>query len=208
MNRRADGVGAEPVEPGRWELLGTEAAVRLAIGTTYRSLGRYAEAEAQQRTALDLRQTVLGPDHADTVEAVHELAIVLREEGKLLEAEKLSRQALEGFTGSRGAEHPDTLSALDVLGVVLMQEQKLDEASSCIEKCLEDTLFVLGLLEVSRRQVLRPPMLEKQEHQTARSSGRSVISFKRFPLTMMSNISLESAAASSSRVSLSSDKAK
>jgi hypothetical protein len=49
--------------------------------------GKYAEAEELFRQTLKERAKVLGEEHPDTLESIHNLAGVLRTQGKYIEAE-------------------------------------------------------------------------------------------------------------------------
>ena len=55
-------------------------------------LGKYEEAEAMHRQALDLRTEVLGAKHPSTLTSMNNLALVLRSQGKYEEAEAMHRQ--------------------------------------------------------------------------------------------------------------------
>src|SRR5262249_7505706 len=52
----------------------TEAAVRLTLGTAYRALGEYPEAQKPLDRSLQLREQELGPEHPDTLESLQALA--------------------------------------------------------------------------------------------------------------------------------------
>jgi non-specific serine/threonine protein kinase/serine/threonine-protein kinase len=121
-----------------------EADVRLAIGETYRRLGRYDRARPQLERALALRREHLGADDWDTLAAVHSLAGVLQEEGKLPEAEPLLRQNLEACRRLLGPDHPDTLNAENSLALLLQYQGKLAEAEPLLRQGLEACRRVLG----------------------------------------------------------------
>jgi Tetratricopeptide repeat len=53
-----------------------------------RDQGRYEEAEAMNRRALDGREKVLGREHPDTLTSVDNLTSVLQYQGKYEEAEE------------------------------------------------------------------------------------------------------------------------
>jgi hypothetical protein len=60
---------------------------------------------------LNCLTKALGPEHADTLASVHNLAIVLYGEGRYTEAERLDRETLDIRRGVLGPEHPDTLAS-------------------------------------------------------------------------------------------------
>jgi Tfp pilus assembly protein PilF len=53
------------------------------------SQGKYEEAEAMERQALEAREKVLGRDHPDTLTSVSNLGLVLSHQGKYDEAESI-----------------------------------------------------------------------------------------------------------------------
>jgi Flp pilus assembly protein TadD len=59
------------------------------------SQGKYDEAEAMHRQALQLSEEVLGQEHSTTLASMDNLARVLRSQGKYDEAEAMHRQALQ-----------------------------------------------------------------------------------------------------------------
>jgi eukaryotic-like serine/threonine-protein kinase len=127
--------------PGQPEV---EADVRRAIGGTYRRLGLGERARPQLEKALALRRQRLGPEHADTLEAVDELANVLLDQGKLAEAEPLLRQNLDVSRRVLGPEHVQTLNALNNLASLLQEQGKLAEAEPLWRQNLEIRLRVAG----------------------------------------------------------------
>jgi serine/threonine protein kinase/Flp pilus assembly protein TadD len=127
--------------PGQPEV---EAAVSMTLGTTYRSLSLYPQAEPQLRRAVDLRREHLGPDHPDTLHAVRELAIVLKDQGKYAEAERLNRQNLEAYRRVLGPDDPGTLRTANDLALLLMLEGKLQEAEPLYRQNLEAYVRLFG----------------------------------------------------------------
>ena len=114
-----------------------EAAVRLAIGETYRSLSLHAEAEKHLRRALAIRRERLGPDDPDTLKAVNSLAEVLDYAGKRSESAELFRQNLADRRRILGPDDPDTLQSLDNWAWSLARQDKLAEAEATNRDCLE-----------------------------------------------------------------------
>jgi Tfp pilus assembly protein PilF len=66
------------------------------FGLMLRSMGKYEEAEAMHRRALEGREKVLGPEHPYTLTSVGNLGSVLRSLGKHEEAEAMHQRALGG----------------------------------------------------------------------------------------------------------------
>jgi tetratricopeptide (TPR) repeat protein len=114
-----------------------EAAVRESIGTSYRSLGRYDEAEKQLRAALDLRIANLGTDHQDVATNYAHLSRFYVIAGSYDEAEATAREGLaiqQRISGPRDGEIArrlmDVAHALDFQG-------KHDEAEPLALEALE-----------------------------------------------------------------------
>ena len=71
---------------------GRDVAVSLNdLALVLRDQGKFPEAEALQREALELRRKLYGNEHAEVAESMNNLALVLRSESRLAEAEKLHR---------------------------------------------------------------------------------------------------------------------
>jgi tetratricopeptide (TPR) repeat protein len=66
-----------------------EAAIRDTMGNAYVELSLYAQAQPQMERALELRRSVLGPEHVETLTTMEHLAEDYRREGKFAAAEPL-----------------------------------------------------------------------------------------------------------------------
>ena len=64
---------------------------------------------------LQLQETVLGPEHLDTLTSMSHLAVALSSQGKYIEAEQIHQQTLELRQKMLGLEHPDTLTSMSHL---------------------------------------------------------------------------------------------
>ena len=75
------------------------------LATVLSDQGKYEQAEEMHRQALELRETVLGKEHPDTLTSMNNLASVLSDQGKYEQAEEMHRQALraEGDGVGQGA---------------------------------------------------------------------------------------------------------
>jgi Tfp pilus assembly protein PilF len=99
--------------------------------------GKYAEAEAMQQQALQVRNKVLGPEHPDTLASVSEFGWVLVRLGKYAEAEAMQQQALQVRNKVLGPEHPDTLASVSEFGWVLVRLGKYAEAEAMHQQALQ-----------------------------------------------------------------------
>ncbi|KFZ16904.1 hypothetical protein V501_02017 [Pseudogymnoascus sp. VKM F-4519 (FW-2642)] len=64
------------------------------LAESLRQQGKYAEAEVMQRQTLQLKETVLGKDHPDTLASMNNLAVSLHQQGKYAEAEAMQQRVL------------------------------------------------------------------------------------------------------------------
>lgn len=69
----------------------------LNLGSTLRRDGKLAEAEKLQRTILDSKRRVLGPDHPESIKTLAGLAATLFIEGKDTEARKVYSDRIEAM---------------------------------------------------------------------------------------------------------------
>ena len=138
IDRASQGTGRFASEPL------VEAAIRIAIGSTYRELGEYAAAEAHLRRAVELRRGALGADHQETVRAVNQLANLHWRQGRLDQAEPLFREAYEVTRRRLGDDHEDTMAYEMNLANVLRARGRFQEAEPLYEHNLETRLRVLG----------------------------------------------------------------
>jgi tetratricopeptide (TPR) repeat protein len=105
---------------------------------------RLAEAARLRDEVLRTRQRVLGPDHADTLQSLSDLAVVQYEDGRFADSEATARVVLERRTRILGPDHPKTLESMNDLGSALREQGKLDEALAVYDRLLEARRRVLG----------------------------------------------------------------
>jgi serine/threonine protein kinase/Tfp pilus assembly protein PilF len=123
-----------------------EAGVRLTIGRTLYSLGRYDLAESNLRKSLQLRRQLLPAVNLDVAESVDSMAGVLHMQGRFAEAEPLHREVLDIRRKLLPANDPLIARALIGVAWVLRDQSKRAEA----EQFSREALSIL-------RQAL-PPM--------------------------------------------------
>jgi len=78
-----------------------------------------------------------GPEHTSTLDTVHNLENLYREQGKMVEAEAMYRRALEGYEKAWGPEHTSTLDAVHNLGNLYSEQGKMVEAEAMYRRALE-----------------------------------------------------------------------
>ncbi len=127
------------------------------LSATLGDLGMWAAAADPQREALEIRRTVLGDTHPDTIASIGQMGELLERQTKYAESEAYCREALQLCQRSQASDSRDTLIALNNLGLVLLLEGKREEAGQYLEEMLkrarakwgdenEDTLQVLDNL--------------------------------------------------------------
>ncbi len=121
-----------------------EAALRTTLGTTYRALGLYPEAEIHLRPALEIRRRSLGPEHPDVAASLNDLALALQYRGDLAGAEPLYREALGIRRQALGEQHPDVATSLADLAWLLQSRGDLAGAESLYREALGIRRQALG----------------------------------------------------------------
>ncbi|MBK9128626.1 MAG: serine/threonine protein kinase [Phycisphaerales bacterium] len=113
-----------------------EAAVRLMLGTAYRSLGLVAPAEQHLSRALEQSAALHGEESYEYATAANELAGLYVTLSRLDEAEALRRRALELIRSLRGERSPQYVMALDGVAETLRQRARYDEAIALYRQAL------------------------------------------------------------------------
>jgi tetratricopeptide (TPR) repeat protein/tRNA A-37 threonylcarbamoyl transferase component Bud32 len=122
-----------------------EAAVRSTIGNTYRALGEYEKGERHIRRSLELKQSLLRPDHEEALDEMDSLASVIEDQHKFKEAEWLFREVLDMRIRTVGRRDPRTFHAMNNLGLVLCRDlSQLQEAEDLLKTSLEGRSKILS----------------------------------------------------------------
>ncbi|KAF8144885.1 hypothetical protein K438DRAFT_1945281 [Mycena galopus ATCC 62051] len=116
----------------------------LEYARIYRSVGRYTAAKQCEDAVLQNRRQVLGDDHLDTLQAMHNLAITYQDLGQLQEAEKLQVVVLEKRRKLLGDDHLDTLHAMNNLANTYRNLSLFQEAEKLQLVVLEKRRKLLG----------------------------------------------------------------
>ena len=160
--------GEDSVEMAWW--VGSLATPLIAF------MDRHAEAEAPLQHVVEVGRRVWGEERAETLEAMHRLAIVERKLGKLVEAEDLFATALERRRRTLGDEHADTLESMHALASLYHDQVRLAKAVEIYVQELEilrrvrggehpHTLTTMNDLGVAYQQLRRFAEAEPLFHQ-------------------------------------------
>ena len=114
------------------------------MGLYYWQQGRSDEAEQVEVQVLELRKSVLGDKHPDTITAMANLAGTWQQQGRSDEAEQLKVEVLELRKSVLGDNHPDTIMAMANLAGTWQQQGRSDEAERLQVEVLELQKSVLG----------------------------------------------------------------
>ena len=114
------------------------------VGMYYWQQGRSDEAEKLDVQVLELRKSVLGEKHLDTITAMANLASTWWQQGRSDEAVKLQVQVLELQKSVLGEKHPNTITAMANLASTWRQQGRSDEAEKLQVQVLELRKSVLG----------------------------------------------------------------
>lgn len=122
------------------------AELEMTIGSTYRVLERYDEAEPHLASAMRTRIERSGPDDLDSIDARSEWAHWLTDKGRYAEAESEARSIIETLRAMGEPERKRLARGLAILGRILISTSKYDEAEEVFREALE-----------IRRAILTPP---------------------------------------------------
>jgi tetratricopeptide (TPR) repeat protein len=165
------------------------------LGCCCQLQGKYAEAEAMHRQTLQLKETVLGKEHPDTLMSMNNLAESLRQQGKYADAEAMHRQTLQLKETVLGKDHPRTLMSMMNLANSLLQQGKFVEAEVMHRQTLQlketvlgkehpDTLDSMNNLAISLRQQGKYAEAEVIDRQTLQL--KETVYGKEHPSTLIS----------------------
>jgi len=112
------------------------AKLQATLGETYHALGLYREATALREKVRDYTLATSGPEHPDTLDAMHNLASSYAEVKRHDEALKLGEQVLALRRKVLGPEHPDTLRVMRNLAWSYLAIRRREEALAMHEEVL------------------------------------------------------------------------
>jgi tetratricopeptide (TPR) repeat protein len=108
------------------------------------TLGRWVEAYAIKEYICRKWRDLLGDEHFDTITAINDLAITLRDQGQLEKAVAMQEEVLEKTKRILGDEHPGTIAAMSNLATTLGDQGQLEKAAAIHEEVVEKTKRILG----------------------------------------------------------------
>ena len=115
-----------------------------SLGVVLRMQEKYEEALLHNRSALALRQRVLGADHHKVGPTHHNLASTFRDMGRYAEAKHSYQRAAEIFAKALGPDHPMVAYPLAGLGTTLMYLNKPQEGLAALTRALTIRRNALG----------------------------------------------------------------
>ncbi|MEK6701195.1 MAG: serine/threonine-protein kinase [Planctomycetota bacterium] len=132
--------GAFPGKPG------VEAAVRLAVAQTYRSMGQLEESLAHATRARELLRTLPATRESDSdlKEALNSIAAVQADRKNFAETESAIREAMEIETRGAGVDTPDYATLLNNLAGAVVDLGRTPEAEELYRRSLDIRERTLG----------------------------------------------------------------
>ena len=94
----------------------------------YLAQGMDAEVEPHLKRSLEIKEKILGPEHADVAAGLNQLAELYRAQDKFAEAEPLYRRALGIIVINLGPEHLMVAISLDNYAALLRELNREEEA--------------------------------------------------------------------------------
>ncbi|KAJ1323029.1 FxSxx-COOH system tetratricopeptide repeat protein [Microdochium nivale] len=127
----------------REEKLARASLLHCAAGLFY-DQGQWRDTEEFQAQAVDLRRTLLGSEHLDTLNSMANLALTYQDQGRWEEAEKLGVAVMETRKAKLGADHPGTLNSMANLASTFWSQGRWEEAEKLELEVMETRKAKLG----------------------------------------------------------------
>ncbi|RYP81689.1 hypothetical protein DL770_005827 [Monosporascus sp. CRB-9-2] len=102
-----------------------------------RDQGKYTIAEIMATKAQNAYETVLGPDHPNTLNSMGNLASTYMNQGRWKEAESLEVRVVETSSTVLGPDHPDTLNNMANLAFTWNSQGRDQKAFELMEQCTQ-----------------------------------------------------------------------
>ncbi|MGQ0552410.1 MAG: tetratricopeptide repeat protein [Planctomycetota bacterium] len=136
---------AERVERALADQPAEASLLQGVIGNLYKELGEWDRAEPHLTQGRALHERLFGAEHADTLDAATDLALLHRNRGRLREAEQLLRETLAVEERVLAPEHTVTLRTVAALATTLHgSSARLDEAEALARRASTGLRATLG----------------------------------------------------------------
>jgi eukaryotic-like serine/threonine-protein kinase len=121
-----------------------EAKIRMTIANTYASVGERQLAVPHVERALALRETHLGLNDPDTINAMRRLAELCREVGRFADAITLHKQILQNRKARLGPDDPETLLRMSDLAASYGYDGQWGMSVPLFKQALEKQQAICG----------------------------------------------------------------
>lgn len=159
-----------------------EAELRSLIGTLYRRIGLYDEAEAMHSAALMIHRELFGNGSAQVAASLNDLGLVHMAQGKAFAAEPLNVEALAIRRRLFGNGHPEVATSLNDLANVLRQRGSLDRAEAMAQEALNIRRKLFGDEHLEVADSLRTLVIisgDEAKWEKAEELAREVLALRR-----------------------------
>ena len=112
--------------------------------TARRRLGDYVVAESLFRASLEIRERLLGPDHAMVADLLSDLSLLVQDRGRNEDALRMQRRATEIRERRLGPDDPSTYNSYHNMAWMLGALERYPEAESWTRRALDAGTRVLG----------------------------------------------------------------
>ncbi len=117
------------------------------LGELYNSISEYAKGEEMLGDCSERLKKVLGPEHPNTLVAVKNYVVSLKQQKKFKEAEKALLESLDDCKAAYGIESDKTLQIMAALGSFYFQIEKHQDALPYLETVAMTSVQVFGPLD-------------------------------------------------------------
>ncbi|XP_032233897.2 nephrocystin-3 isoform X2 [Nematostella vectensis] len=112
------------------------ANLYVAVGQFLKYLGLLSQAAPSLQKALEIRESVLDPDHPLVAQSLHYLAELYSHWGNFSAAEAFFKQAIEITQNALGADHFSLIKDLEGLSILYKKNEKYSLAESCHKRAI------------------------------------------------------------------------
>jgi tetratricopeptide (TPR) repeat protein len=120
------------------------AGLQDRLGRTLLSLGHPQESISLFVKAFETRKAQLGPDHADTLTCMNDLAVSYQDSGRIEQALPLYEDTVKLTKARLGPDHPATLTSMNNLALGYIGAGRMDLALPLLEETLRRRKTQLG----------------------------------------------------------------